>query len=214
MATYNGAYCVYAHINKINGKIYIGQTIYGDTPNMRWKNGYGYKRQEYFYNAIKKYGWDGFEHEIIASNLTEKEANNFEKLLIKELDTMNQNKGYNLSTGGDGISGHKLSEETKKKISKSSKGSLPGENSNAAKSVICLETMIIYPTITIAGEKLNINSSMIGSCCNGKLKTAGGFQWKFYNDEFIQQLKSGWSPILLPPKKKHMGKCRTNKQNN
>ena len=85
---YNGTYCVYAHINKINGKIYIGQTIHGDNPVKRWGyNGAHYKAQPYFYNAIQKWGWDSFDHEVIANHLTAKEADEFEKLLIKKLNT-------------------------------------------------------------------------------------------------------------------------------
>lgn len=56
MEAYNGTYCVYIHTNKINGKMYVGQTIYGDDPNKRWQNGYGYKNCPYFYRAIEKYG--------------------------------------------------------------------------------------------------------------------------------------------------------------
>lgn len=101
MEIYNDTYCVYAHINKINGKIYIGQTINGIYPDRRWQNGNGYKGCTLFYRAIQKYGWDSFEHEIIASNLTLEEANHFEELLIRKLDTTNPNKGYNLKSGGE-----------------------------------------------------------------------------------------------------------------
>lgn len=101
MEIYDGTYCVYAHINMVNEKMYIGQTIHGDNPNRRWDNGNGYKHSPHFYAAIKKYGWDAFQHEIIASNLTSDEANAFEKLLISELDTTNPSKGYNVLPGGD-----------------------------------------------------------------------------------------------------------------
>ena len=120
MVIYNETYCVYVHINKINGKKYVGQTMYGYKPEKRWINGNGYKNSPHFYNAINKYGWENFEHEIVASNLTKEEADNFERLLIKELDTTNPHKGYNIDSGGN--NGKTLSEETKKKISDANKG--------------------------------------------------------------------------------------------
>lgn len=119
MEIYNGTYCVYVHINKSNGKMYVGQTVRGDDPNKRWLNGYGYKQCTLFWRAIEKYGWDNFEHKIIASNLTLEEANHFEELLIKQLGTMNPKRGYNLRSGGEN---NYLSDEHKQKISESLKG--------------------------------------------------------------------------------------------
>ena len=49
---------IYLHRNKINNKVYIGQTI--QPVENRWKNGNGYKTCSYFYNAIQKYGWGKF----------------------------------------------------------------------------------------------------------------------------------------------------------
>lgn len=126
MIIYNGTYCVYAHINKINGKIYIGQTIHGDNPVKRWgHNGVYYKTQPYFYHAIQKWGWDGFDHEVIANHLTAKEADEFEKLLIKKLNTTDNNFGYNLATGGKSC---EMTEETKKKISDASRATWKNED--------------------------------------------------------------------------------------
>ena len=115
-------YCVYRHINKINGKQYVGQTC--QKPEKRWANGKHYETSTYFNNAIKKYGWDNFEYEVIAFNLTLNEANCLEEQLISELDLMNPGKGYNLRSGGEN---NFLSEETKRKISESSKNKIVSE---------------------------------------------------------------------------------------
>lgn len=117
MEIYNGIYCVYVHTNKINGKKYVGQTC--QNVERRWRDGEGYKESPRFYNAIKKYGWDGFYHEIIASNLTIEESNHFEELLINKLNTTNELFGYNLSSGGENKF---ISQDTKNKLSNSLKG--------------------------------------------------------------------------------------------
>lgn len=61
-------YCVYCHTNKINGKKYIGIT--SQKPQHRWKNGQGYRNNEYFFRAIEKYGWHNFTHEILYTDLS------------------------------------------------------------------------------------------------------------------------------------------------
>lgn len=119
MEIYNGPYCVYIHTNKINGKMYVGQTIYGDDPNKRWKNGTAYRNSPHFWNAIQKHGWDNFEHEVVASHLTLSEANHFEELLIAILNTMDPDVGYNAKSGGEN---NILSEETKKRIGDAHRG--------------------------------------------------------------------------------------------
>ena len=158
LEVYNGTYCVYVHTNKINGKKYVGQTIYGDKPHKRWDNGNGYRNSSYFYKAIQKYGWDGFEHEVVANSLTAQEADNFEKILIKELDTTCQNKGYNIEPGGN--RNKTMSDATKKKISESHIGdknpmygvSLSGEKNGMYGKHHTDETKMRISE-TISGEK-------------------------------------------------------------
>ena len=108
------SWTVYAHIAP-NGKMYVGIT--SQKPEHRWRDGVtGYRENEHFCNAIKKYGWDNFQHEIIASGLTADEASNMEKLLIQKLDLTNRNNGYNKSYGGDGANRSPATPETKRKM--------------------------------------------------------------------------------------------------
>ena len=94
---------IYKITNKLNGKIYIGQTRQ-DIPS-RWKqhvqqsgDGYHGKKTHFMY-AIRKYGADAFVVEEIEecdnSLLNEREV-----YWIKEYDAIA--KGYNLSIGGNG----------------------------------------------------------------------------------------------------------------
>lgn len=119
-------YTVYIHTNKINNKRYVGITRV--KPSERWKkNGRGYKNNHHFWNSIQKYGWDNFEHEIIANNITHEEAKNFETKLIALLNTQSPHCGYNISKGGDG-GGYEISKSTRKKMSRARKGKYTGIN--------------------------------------------------------------------------------------
>ena len=111
-------YTVYKHKNKINNKVYIGITK--QKPHQRWgKGGNGYKQNSCFYNAIKKYGWDNFEHIILFENLHPDDAYKKEQELIALYKSNQKEFGYNRSIGGEvGSLGCKMSEEAKKKISK------------------------------------------------------------------------------------------------
>ena len=152
MEIYNDTYSVYIHLNKIDGKCYVGVTK-KINPNDRWHNGNGYNYNIYFYRAIQKYGWDNFEHIIFAKNLIKQEASNMERLLIEKLHADNEKYGYNLCSGGydcQGLKGARnpadgkrtdaaiqasiaartgkhLSDEHKQKISKGNKGRIKTE---------------------------------------------------------------------------------------
>lgn len=103
---------IYMHINRVNGKRYVGIT--STSPEERWgSNGCGYRRNKHFWNAIQKYGWNNFDHQIILKDETFEYACKVEKCLIKYYNTLNPEYGYNLTAGGEGTCGFKVSEETK-----------------------------------------------------------------------------------------------------
>lgn len=128
-------YCVYCHTNKINGKRYVGIT--SQKPEQRWRNGNGYRNNEYFFRAIEKYGWHNFSHEILYTGLSKCDAEQIEVRLIEEWETFRNANGYNIELGGNAtktvpestrckisqaLIGHKCSKITRSKISKANKG--------------------------------------------------------------------------------------------
>ena len=187
-------YKVYVHINKVNGKRYYGITC--QKVNRRWRNGKRYSYNQHFWNAINKYGWDNFEHIVIARGLTEEEAKWLEIELIREWDTTNKDKGYNISLGGDGGSGHEVTKETRKKISESLKGrtfseehrkniSKAGKGKHKGKNttkIYCVELDMYFNSVTEAGDYVDCNDSNISSVLTGNNKTAGGYHWLYAED--------------------------------
>ena len=188
-------YTVYKHTAP-NGKVYIGIT--SQSVNRRWQNGKHYETNKFFKRAILKYGWDNFKHEIIASNLSQKEACELEIMLIESIKSRNPKYGYNICSGGEkGSIGHtvsdetkeklrvanlgkKLSGETKRKISEHSKTiSHIEEGKKKSKAVKCIETNVVYYGVREASRQTCISSSSICLCCKGKLKQAGGYQWEY-----------------------------------
>ena len=91
-------FLVYKHTAP-NKKVYIGITK--QNTEKRWQNGNGYNTQSKFWKAIKKYGWDNITHEVVAENLTEKEACELEEKLIEEYKSTDSRYGYNIYPGGN-----------------------------------------------------------------------------------------------------------------
>lgn len=105
-----GKFCVYKHTLS-DGRAYIGIT--SQPTSRRWRpNGEGYVKSSYFYNAIQKYGWGAFEHEVLFSGLTEKEAKAKERELVAEFRTNEREFGFNLTDGGDSV--RKMTEEERR----------------------------------------------------------------------------------------------------
>ena len=208
-------YYIYCHTNLINNKKYIGLTK--QKPEDRWKNGLGYKRQEKFFNAILKYGWDNFKHEILYYGLTEDEASQKEKELIKKFDSYNN--GYNADLGGSitnhspetlekmrqSMLGKKHSEEIKNKIRKTKeKDSL---------KVYCVELKKCYNSIGVASKETLTDKSSISKCCKGLMLTAGGYHWEYYDKDLKEKYKTIKSE-LKNKSKKRVKNITTNKEYN
>lgn len=95
---------IYKATNSINGKSYIGfDSAWPKRKNRHLENA-NYNREGKFYDAIRKYGWDKFQWEILyQSEDKEHTLNVMETQFIREYNTFNQ--GYNMTEGGEGCFG-------------------------------------------------------------------------------------------------------------
>ena len=103
---------LYKHVSP-SGKVYIG--ISSNIP-MRWAaSGYYYLQTDtVFARAIRKYGWDSFQHIIIADSLTESDAKSLEIELIALYKLAGIS--YNMTNGGDGYRGQQRAEHIKHRV--------------------------------------------------------------------------------------------------
>lgn len=226
---------IYLVTNNVNGKRYIGQTI---RPLLeRWKDHCRAKDNNYFHNAIRKYGKENFTLEIIDVANSANELDEKEIFWINKMNTLFP-YGYNLKQGGNvsmrgrkGIDNPKIKliyqfrldgsmvngyygvsdAERKTKISGSSiyrnlKDGTPlagdcvwiyADDFNCDpqivarrvdryvgknwRSVICVETGERFRSMTDAARKYNTYPNSISACCAGRLKTTGGYHWKYYD---------------------------------
>lgn len=131
---------IYILRNKINDKVYIGQTW---RPLKARFNSYR-KSQPYLFNAINKHGKNNFYYKVLCVANTQIMADYWEGYFITKYDSVDNDKGYNLR--GPGGSHGKFSQISKDKMSKQKLGkslseshkqnlsiAFSGENNPAAK---------------------------------------------------------------------------------
>lgn len=184
---------VYRHVSP-SGKIYIGAT---KDPKHRWRgNGNGYKGSTGIWDAIQEYGWDNFDHEIIASGLTEQEAHAMESELIERYDTMNPDRGYNLTSGGR----HgKFSLEAIDRLSASQMGHPVSDKVRAIlaerhnKPVVCIETGEVFKNSEVASFEMGLCRTSILKAAHGKQDTCGGYHFATLRD-----YENGTIPRFVP----------------
>jgi len=193
---------IYQIINKINGKIYIGQSI---DIERRWnQHRYG-KGSIILRNAIKKYGVESFEFEVLETiNYTTKNEV-IETLTKLEQKWFDDKKPYLKENGYN--------------INKSSKPNLPivrpdgyGEiiskikidNNHCGKGVKQYnkngEFIKEWKSAAQIERELGYHAENISACCLRKQKSSNGFIWRFSTDtitnEDIEKIKYRPKPII------------------
>lgn len=92
---------IYKITNTSNGKVYIGKSV---NPAQRWKRHVYLANKgfhKHLYAAIRKYGEESFEM-LVIEKCADDLANEREKYWIQFYDSINREKGYNKTLGGEG----------------------------------------------------------------------------------------------------------------
>lgn len=188
---------VYKITNRINGMSYVGKTIF-DLAHRRSRhinNALNNRDNIYFHNAIKKYGADNFDWDVVDECGDIDELNRLEIYYIGFFDSFNN--GYNMTKGGDGSVGYELTESHKQKISEACKGikrkpfSEKGKqnmskarkgNKNAGKPIILTHPDGIeekFGCIIDADKKYNLNATALSKVARGKRNHTKGFRCRY-----------------------------------
>lgn len=209
---------IYKITNKVNNKIYIGQTR--RTIEERWRehlSRISQKSNTYLYNAIRKYGKENFVIEKI-EECQDDEIDKKEIFYIEKFESFNKEKGYNLTKGGDGNKkydyilirklwdeNYKISEIIKqigcdKSVIHSAliehetynkHESLSRRNRKGINQYDLSGNFIShYNSIIDAAGGDKVKASLISACCNKKIKQALTYLWCFENEEPPKKLEN------------------------
>jgi len=155
---------IYKILNLLNGKIYIGQTIF--SAEYRWNAHCSNKTGtcKHLYRAILKYKKESFEVIEIDSADSKEELDYMEKYWIKFYDSTNYEKGYNISIGGKGPQFTRQNKIERAKY-----------------FIKCIESGEIFVSTVDAARVKGITRAGITRCLTKKSMTAGGLHWEIIN---------------------------------
>lgn len=125
-------YTIYKATNLINGKSYIGFTSKTlDQRKLGHKTSLTYRNNK-FYSAIKKYGWEQFSWDILYQSKDLDFCKNImEPYFIRIFNSLHE--GYNMTSGGDGIVNP--SQEVRQKIAEANSKRIITEQAKLRNSI-------------------------------------------------------------------------------
>lgn len=164
--TIKDRFYVYYHITNEGDIFYIGKGYYNRAYQTR-------SRSKEWENVVKNCK-DGYGVCFFAFGLTDKEARDLEKKLIKEgfkegLPLVNK------THGGQGVS-RSFNKDRLKKF-----------RLKAGKRVYCYQNRKVYLSTSEAAEDLNLHQTHVNYCCNGKSKQAKGYEF-----DYVENLKNNF----------------------
>ena len=146
---------IYKFTNTINNKVYIGQSV--DVQH-RKREHLRHKEDSYFHKALQKHGNNNFIFEVL-EECDKTLLNEREKHWISYYQSNERDKGYNLTSGGEGAQ--------KKSIQQ-----FDLQNNFIKEFASGLE----------ASLTTGIPAANISRCCHKRSRSAGGYKWKFKDD--------------------------------
>lgn len=155
---------IYKITNIINNKAYIGQTKY-DINHRFQQHCSKWSCCTKLKNAIKKYGKENFNIELLDTAVTKDKADELEIKYINKYKTKEQRYGYNLQDGGYTT------------------------NPSTRKKVICLETNQIYESVSQLADEIGATVDKIARVCRGEKPTYKGFHYS-YLDKYGNPINS------------------------
>lgn len=166
---------IYKITNKINNKVYIGQSI---DIEKRWR-AHIYRStkeeyQEYLYQAIRKYGINKFDFSII-EECSSDQLDEREQYWIEYYDSYKN--GYNMTIGGNGNREN-------------------CEKANEKRKVAVLAYQLDgtfykeFESISLASRETGVHIFVIEQCLNGNNQRGGNYQWKKKEDNFEEKISS------------------------
>lgn len=174
---------IYEAINKINGKRYIGQTITTLVGRKRQHISDSKHDNTCFHKAIRKYGQDNFEWNIIDTSETIEELDYKEVFWIKFFNTYNSLYGYNMTFGG---------QRTKECLkNKNELYNTPNYCDNRPfRNIVVYDVKgnYLYTTKnqTKLANRLGVSGVLIGYVLQG-IKPSVNNHYIFYEDEFTEE---------------------------
>lgn len=145
---------------------------------IKWIKKYDAINNKEFYNLAEG-GTGGMRWKSIPHPMLGREHSDETKLKMSVSRSGKKNgmfgKGYLLEGEKNGRYGSKA---TKKTIERTKEAN--------SKKIICLDTGVVYSSITEAAKKNGFNRTTINHCCTGRYNKAHGMKWQYY-DEYLKK---------------------------
>jgi group I intron endonuclease len=171
---------IYMLFNKVNRKVYIGQT--NRTAYRKYTHfinlGVNKHTNSYLQRSYNKYGKDAFEFHVIE--------------FVDDVKNLNEREHYYVHLCGSRLSdyGYNLIIDTRQRDGENVVKSRKGKYTSLHKGVVQLDLegnfVNEYDSISIAAETNGLQRSLLGKCVNMTRWSTGGFIWVFssvYQDE-------------------------------